>query len=47
MLLHEGLTHILSQIEPWLLSGASFTLRLDCTKRKDEKNIYSPKHKDV
>ena len=26
MLLHEGLTHIHSQIKPWLLFGESFTL---------------------
>ena len=26
MLLHEGLTHIQSQIEPWLLFGVSFAL---------------------
>ena len=26
MHLHEGLTHIQSQIKPWLLSGESFTL---------------------
>ena len=26
MLLYEGLTHIQSQIKPWLLFGASFTL---------------------
>ena len=27
MHLHEGLTHIQSQIKPWLLFGESFTLR--------------------
>ena len=27
MLLHGGLTHIQSQIKPWLLFGKSFTLR--------------------
>ena len=26
MLLHKGLTHIQSQIKPWLLIGESFTL---------------------
>ena len=26
MLLHEGLTHIQSQIKPWLVFGESFTL---------------------
>ena len=26
MLLHEGLTHIQSQIKPWLLFGESFIL---------------------
>ena len=26
MLLHEGLTHIQSQMKPWLLSGKSFIL---------------------
>ena len=28
MHLHEGLTHIQSQIKPWLLSGERFTLSL-------------------
>ena len=26
MLLHEGLTHIQSQIKPWLLFGENYTL---------------------
>ena len=28
MLLQEGLTHIQSQIKPWLLFGESFNLRM-------------------
>ena len=28
MLLHESLTHIQSQIKPWLLFGESFALRM-------------------
>ena len=27
MLLHEGLTHIQSQIKPWLIFGESFALK--------------------
>ena len=29
MLLHEGLTHIQSQIKPWLLIGESFALNVE------------------
>ena len=28
MHLHKGLTHIQSQVKPWLLSGKSFTLSI-------------------
>ena len=35
MLLHEGLTHIQSQIKPRLLFGESFTLMLSVTAVPD------------